>query len=162
MRCGACRNMMALPVRPPGSTSEWVSKWSARVLSALRRGPCRHLSLCENVIKAPATVQHRVQAQRKDNLPSRSTHAHTHRQQTRGSFLQPNAIPPMADRQRIGGPWHAGMSAPGLEPWTPAQAEHMHRSSTIPALPSKTDTPTGKYGAHYFPNVNCFYITHST
>ena len=35
-----------------------LSEWSVGVLSALQRGPCRHLSLSENVIKAPATVQH--------------------------------------------------------------------------------------------------------
>ena len=40
-----------------------------------------------------------VQAQRKDSLPSWSTHAHTHRRQTTGSFLQPMAqlaVPRMA------------------------------------------------------------------
>ena len=52
----------------------------------------------------PPVIRHRstrlgVQAHRKDSLRSRSTHAHTHRQQTRGSFLQPMAqlaILPMA------------------------------------------------------------------
>ena len=52
----------------------------------------------------PHVIPHRstrlgVQAQAKDSLPSRFTHAHTHRRQTTGSFLQPMAqlaIPSMA------------------------------------------------------------------
>ena len=55
---GASPDQSGLCCEPRFRVGGWLGGWSARVLSALQLGPCRHLGLSEGVVQARATVQH--------------------------------------------------------------------------------------------------------
>ena len=69
-----------------------MSEWSARVYSALPRSPSHHLSLSDNIIKAPAPVQHVEPLGLSYAAPPRPSRARPPSQH--GGFPKIKALPP--------------------------------------------------------------------